>query len=516
MLEQHAPHVFTLSTSPHRQRKPPTQQLPRSILKKTSPASCPPSCSTLSSPSSITSPMTSPRSSDFAIPAYHSNQWTVVGIAKAQQRRQSNPVALPILSQNTSLTVTLLYMPTETLYAWPFNLSSPDAKGVCYETYAAGKHDGHTRRPPEGMMSISLRVLADVIRCWMKIRRTRAALAKRGGPESSSISSRLNSSPSSVDDVVDNDEVIDEIVEALDLHPLAPLERSIHLLRQVLPEQPGSPTRSDNEGCLRQRESILTSSGSDSDLDSRHRSEPSVSSRASTVEPSLEDLPSKKTSSPKLPKINTTLPSLSQQNTPSVPQICLVEATPQEAEYEERDRALEKARPISSRNSSFNSRSMDTVHENDSEDDDNNTCDSTLREATPTHDSGEVTFIKIHPCDRRPLEQHSASPKTATPAALNPKEPIAANSERTHSSSPSKVSFPDPFNSLQRSTSKPDIRVETIEYGSPDSLLVSSNKDSVDKSSKTESSRRPSFEGLRAMFGSIRSKSQYSSSLSSY
>ncbi|KAJ1028638.1 hypothetical protein NDA16_001804 [Ustilago loliicola] len=371
-------------------------------------------------------------------------------------------------------------MPTETLYAWPFNLSSPNSKGVCYETYSASKVNGEPRRPPEETTSISLRVLADVIRCWMKIRRERAALAKCRGSDNTSGTSITNSPTSSVDNIVDNDEVIDEIIDALDLHPLAPLERSIHVLRQVLPEQPQSPTLTDNARSPGQRGGIYSSQSSNSDRDSHHRSDSSASSRASTVDPSPEDLPTRKSSSPKLPKIITALPltSASNQSPPPVPQICLVEATPQEAEYEERDRALEKARPTSSRNGSFNGRGMDTVHEDSTED--NDTCDSALNEATPTYDSEEVTFIKIHPCDRQQTEQGPESPKTATPVATKPEEgPTSKKSKRPLSSPPSKISFRDPFRSVERSSSKPDIRVETIEYGSPDSLLASSNKDTA-------------------------------------
>lgn len=505
MLEQHAPHVFALSTSPHRQRPPPAQQPPRSILKKPSSEPSTPSHSTPTSPRRMTSPLTSPRSDTFSVSSYHSQHWTVAGIAKAQQQQLSSPSAS---AHTTSLTVTLLYLPTETLYAWPFNLSSPGTKGVCYETYSASRDNGEPRRPPEGTMSVSLRVLADVIRCWMRIRRDRAALAKRRGSDNGSTFSTNSSPTSSVDDIVDNDEVMDEIIDTLNLHPLAPLERSIHVLRQVLPEHSGYPTQPDDGGSARQRE--LDSSPADSDRDSHHRSDSSASSRASTVEPGVEDAPATQSSSPKLPKINTALPrSSSSQSPPPVPQIRLVEATPQETDYTERDRALEKARPANSRKGSFNSRSMDTVHEDATED--NDTKDSASNEATSTFDSEEVTFIKIHPCDRQQAEQgptSPTSPKTATSVASSPGEASTVKSKRMLSSSPSKVSFRDPFKNVQRSSSKPDIRVETIEYGSPDSLMASSNNGVVDKSSKTRSTRRPSFEGLRAMFGSNRSKSQ--------
>ncbi|SPO23177.1 uncharacterized protein UTRI_01855 [Ustilago trichophora] len=495
MLEQHAPHVFALSSSPHRQRSPPMQpQEPRSILKK--PSSAPLSPAGSRSPSFLSSPVMSPKTDTFALTAYRPQQWTVVGIARAQQRQSSETSPATSAALSTGLTVTLLYTPTETLYAWPFNLSCPDAKGVCYETHSVHQGDGSVPRPPDGTMSTSLRVLADVIRCWMKIRRERSALEKRRGSDGS-IASVLSTPGSSVDEVVDNDEVIDQIVDTLHLHQLTPLDRSVHLLRQKLPlqsplELSWSSALSDDPQRGRATLDSSSSHGSDDDRDSHHRSDSSASSRASTIETSPEEYPqSKKASSPKLPKINTALPSAKSAVQAPVPQIRLLEATPQEAEYEERNRTLEKAiTSASSRNSSFIGRNMDTVHEDDSEDVD--------YEATPTCDSGEVTFIKIHPCDRSEPEIPT-SPKTASPrpSSSSPR-PMASKTKLTSSPSATKVFFRDPFKGTsERISSKPSIRVETIEYGSPESLIVSSNKEA----SKSRSSRKPSFEGLRSMFG---------------
>lgn len=469
MLQQHAPHVFTLSTSPHRHSSTVLQQPPRGILKKPTSNPPAPSCSTPSS--SRSSPAMSPKRDSFAISGYRPLQWSVVGIAKDQQRRSSSTST----SSSTSLTVTLLYIPTQTLYAWPFNLSSPDAKGVCYETLYTDKSDGAVQTPPEGTMSTSLRVLTDVIRCWMKIRRERSALAKRKGSDGSATSA-TSSATSTIDAVVDNDEVIDEIILDLRLHQLTPFERSIHLLRQKLPERTGS----EDQKRFSSSSSSPSSPGPDSDRDSRCRSSSSASSsassRASTVEASPEDaLRTRKASSPKLPKLNTALPT----TPPSpVPQIRLVEATPQEADYEERDRMLGAATsPSISRNGSYAGANMDTVHEDESEE---------IGESS--HDSGEVTFIKVHPCDR--ADSEPTSPKTTTSPVSSP-----SKSSRRAIPSPTKVFFRDPFKTSDRATSKPSIKVEAIEYGSPESLLASTSRN------KAKSIRRPSFEGLRSRLG---------------
>ncbi|SPO21867.1 uncharacterized protein UTRI_01855_B [Ustilago trichophora] len=199
----------------------------------------------------------------------------------------------------------------------------------------------------------------------------------------------------------------------------------------------------------------------------------------------------KKASSPKLPKINTSLPNSKPEVQAAVPQICLLEATPQEAEYEERNRTLERAmNSASSCNSSFTGQNMDTVHKDDSEDVD--------YEATPMCDSGEVTFIKIHPYDQSEPEVPT-SPKMASPMPTSalPKW-TASKTKQASSPSGTKVFFHDPFKgSTERISSKPSICVEAIKYGSPDSLIVSSDREA----SKPKSLRKPSFEGLRSMFG---------------
>lgn len=450
----------------------------------------------------------SPSADTFAASGYPPQQWSVVGITRAQKRRPSSGASSPASTEtaNTSLTVTLLYMPTETLYAWPFNLSSPGAKGVCYETCSQEKDGSAPRIPPEGNMSTSLRVLADVIRCWMRIRRERSALAQH--PSSTGAPTGSPTSPTtSLDRVLDDDEVISDIIDTLRLYPLTPFERSIHLMRQKLPEQsdpeavdqrPQSTIRDKTTSHRGRPQSSSSSSegGSDDDRDSHHRSDSCASSQASTVEASPErSFRAKPAGSPKLPKINTAV-----DTKPAVPQIRLVEATPQDSAYEERDRVLlERAAPSSARSSSFGSRSMDTVHEDASEAVD-------ADENAATIDSGEVKFIDIQACRRADVEE-VPSPKTATPPRSAPtpdttfqQAATAPTSSKTSTrASPNKVTFRDPFKGITRSGSKPEIRVEAIEYGSPESLLTST---------KAKSSKRPSLDGLRSIFGAGKGKSQ--------
>lgn len=356
-------------------------------------------------------------------------------------------------------------------------------------------------------MSTSLRVLAHVIRCWMRIRRERSALAQhRGSPGSPT--SGLSSPTTSLDRVLDDDEVISEIIDTLRLYQLTPFERSIYLLRQVLPEQ-SSPEPADQSQQSNihdkptssrgrpQPSSSYSEGGSDDDRDSHHRSDSCASSQASTVEASPEPtFHAKLAASPKLPKINTAVASGgSNDMKTAVPQIRLVEATPQDSAYEERDRVLEKAMPTTARNSSFGSRSMDIVHEDASE-------AVEADEGTITMDIGEVRFIDIQACNRAEAEE-VPSPKTATPLSPSATDDTrsrqaASSSTKTARSSPTKVSFRDPFKGIQRSSSKPEIRVEAIEYGSPESLM---------SSVKVKSSKRPSLDGLRSIFGG-KTKSQ--------
>ncbi|CBQ71892.1 conserved hypothetical protein [Sporisorium reilianum SRZ2] len=503
MIQQHAPHVFTLSGSPHRVATRPPQQPPRSILKKSTSVPTSPSYTTPSSPLA-SPPLMSSASDPFAVSGYRPQQWSVIGIARAQKRRPST--AAKAETYNTSLTVTLLYMPTETLYAWPFSLSSPDAKGVCYETCSREQEGGAARVPPEGTMSTSLRVLADVIRCWMRIRRERSALAQHRGSTGSPTSGLGSPTTTSLDQVLDNDEVISDVIDTLRLYQLTPFERSIYLLRQNLPEQstpePADPSQQSEATSPRGRPQSSSSSsegGSDDDRDSHHRSDSCASSQASTVEASPErPFHPKLAASPKLPKINTAVASRASadDDKTAVPQIRLVEATPQDSTYEERDRVLERATPSTARSSSFGSRSMDTVLEDASE-----ALDAD--DGPATTDSGEVKFINIEACNRAEAEEVS-SRKTATlpgsPAntETTSQPPASSSSNKTWRPSPTKVSFRDPFKGIQRSSSKPEIRVEAIEYGSPESLLTST---------KIKSSKRPSLDGLRSIFGG-RAKSQ--------
>lgn len=391
-----------------------------------------------------------------------------------------------------SLTVTLLYVPTETLYAWPFNLASPGSKGVCYETHFHDKEAGTTRVPPEGTMSTSLRVLADVIRSWMRIRRERSAIAKRKGSDGS-----RSPGTSSLDDIVDNDEVLDDIVDHLGLHPLTPLERSIHLLRQKVPE----PTDQGPESL--ERPQLEASSSQESETDRESSSQRSISpssSRASTADTSLEDVhQARKAPSPKLPQLQTALAkdrtsTDSDEETP-VPKIHLTEATPQESSYAERDQVLQNATAIPGRHGRVSPRAMETVEEDASEDSDN---------LGSTNDSGEVNFVKIEPCDRS-QDEDQVSPKSESHVQLLPRKADSKAGTRSAGTSPKKVVFRDPFEGAvhQESThSKPSLQVDTIEKDSPESLFASTRK-----TSRMKFAKRGSFDGLRAVFRS-RAKSQ--------
>lgn len=497
MLEQHAPHVFALSTSPHKGRPRPA---PRSILKKSSSEPTSPCSSICSWP--LATPPTMPFQSESSVAStYQPSQWSVLSITKAKQRRSSsNGISSDAQTTNTSLTVTLIYTPTETLYAWPFNLSSPDAKGVCYETYSRDQHGGAPRLPPHGTMSTSLRVLAAVIRAWMAIRRERSLLAQHRGSTSDGLCSPTTSS---IDRIVDDDEVVDEIIDALRLHQLTPFERSIYLLRQALPEQPTEKAQqpSHQTSALQSgRPQSCSSSfngGSDDDQDWRHRSDSLASSRASTVETIPDDSPRlKQASSPKLSKINTAItPQAPEDPRTAVPQIRLVEATPQDSRYEERDRVLERAVASTSRNNSVGGRSMDTVLEDASE-------DAETDEATTSSGRKTINLIQIHSCERSETEEQAvgvtatafSSPVTPSPYANK----FNFEGSRFTPCSSSRILFRDPFKADKQFNSKPHIQVEAIEHGSPDSLLGSS---------KIKVSKRRSLDGLRSLFSS-RSKSQ--------
>ena len=415
----------------------------------------------------------------FATSGYRAIQWSVVGIARTQQRRSSSgSLSKNAATANTSLTVTLLYMPTETLYAWPFNLSSPDAKGVCYETCCPGEN-GATQTPPEGTMSTSLRVLADVIRYWMSIRRERSALTQHRG-STGSLSNGPDSPGTQLDKVLDDDEVINEIIDALRLYQLTPFERSIYLMRQKLPEpssqdstaldqQACASVSSSHRGRQQSNSSVCsTESGCDSDRDSRYRSDSSASSQASNIDWSPDrSLKAKPAASPKLPKINTAVgPAELKDTKTAVPQIRLLEATPQDWCYEERDHVLEKSLASVPRNCSFGGRSMDTVQEDVSED-----VEADGGGAAWSGD-GEIRLIKIQASHRSKEDDGAASPKTAPLpdsffGAPQRTKSVRFNDAQPSSSSPTGVVFLDPFKGVACSSSMPEIRVETIEYGRP-------------------------------------------------
>lgn len=379
-------------------------------------------------------------------------------------------------------------MPTETLYAWPFNLSSPDAKGVCYETHSAEEEGEPARIPPEGTMSISLRVLADVIRKWMTIRGERSALSRRRG--SSASLSRLPGSPgSSFDDVVDNDEVVDEIIEDLRLYPLTPFERSVYLLRQKLPhesiEEPSPAEQRSRRDSVpspgAQSDSSWSSSdaGSEDESRSRNHSTSSISSRGSMADASPSHSP-KDTSPPELPKLDTTLSSKKEEE---IPQSRSNEATPRAEAYEDRNMALEKAAHSRIRDSRYGGRSMNTVHEDACESDDADV-------STPTHYSAQ-----------RAQAAESLSPRTVVAAISDAIE--AASSSSSTTPSPSKVIFRDPFQGAKNPPSKPAIQAEVIDEDSPETQVAFSTRG---KPKLKTSSKRSSLSGFRSIFGG-RSKS---------
>ncbi|GAC96291.1 hypothetical protein PHSY_003871 [Pseudozyma hubeiensis SY62] len=494
MLEKQATHVSTLPSSPHKER---TQQPPRSILKKPSLEPTSPSSPTFSWPLA-TPPIMSAPTDPFAVSGYRPSQWSVLSITKTHQQT-SFPSSSPTNTETSlsSITVTLLYMPTETLYAWPFNLSSPSAKGVCYETHSREQDGEVSRMPPDGTMSTSLRVLADVIRSWMKIRRERSTLAQHRSSFSSSADGPSSPTTSSIDRVVDDDEVIDEIIDTLRLHQLTPFERCIYLLRQALPEPPLVESRHAAQMAAqssrgRSHSKSSSSSGeSDDDQDWRQRSDSSASSRASTVEASPDHSPQpKQRCSAQLSKIDTSVAIRTPHSPESdVPQIRLVEATPQDSAYEERDRVLEKATTLASRSRSSVGRSMDTVHEDDSED---------IDAEVGTCDGEEVNLVKMLPCDRGVVAEDQICPKTLVPSVASTNA-INFKPSKTSPSSPTKVRFRDPFKDVPHANSQIEIRVGATEHSSSDSIQPDPAKSKIPK--------RPSLDGLRSIFGSRR-KSQ--------
>ncbi|KAJ9478235.1 hypothetical protein PHBOTO_001814 [Pseudozyma hubeiensis] len=346
-------------------------------------------------------------------------------------------------------------------------------------------------------MSTSLRVLADVIRSWMKIRRERSTVAQHCSSVSSPADGPSSPTTSSIDRVVDDDEVIDELIDTLRLHQLTPFERCIYLSRQALPEPTLTETCHATQMAAQssrgrsQSKSSSSNGESDDDQDWRQRSDSSASSRASTVEASPDHSPRpKQRCSAQLSKIDTSIVICSPHSPEGdVPQIRLVEATPQDSAYEERDRALERATTLANRSIGSMGRSMDTVHEDASEDMDakEDSCD---RE--------EVTFVKIHPCDRGAVAEDQISPKKVVSSVASTD---AVNSEhsKTSPSSPTKVRFRDPFKAIPHGNSKTENQVGATEHDSSNSIKPVPVKSKV--------SKRPSLDGLRSLFGSQR-KSQ--------
>lgn len=434
----------------------------------------------------------------FAVSGYRPSQWSVLSITKTQQHT-SSPSNSPTTTETalTSITVTLIFLPTETLYAWPFNLASPSAKGVCYETHSREEEGGNARLAPDGTMSTSLRVLADVIRSWMKIRRERSTLAQHRSSVSSSADGSSSPTTSSIDQVVDDDEVIDELIDTLRLHRLTPFERCIYLSRQALPEPTLTETCHATQMAAQssrgrsQSKSSSSNGESDDDQDWPQRSDSSASSRASTFEASPDHSPQpKQRCSAQLSKIDTSTVICSPHSPEGdVPQIRLVEATPQDSAYEERDRALERAHTLANRSRGSVGRSMDTVHEDASEDMDAKE-DSCNRE--------EVPFVKIHPCDRGVVTEDQNSPKKLGSSVAST-DAINSEVSKTSPSSPTKVRFRDPFKTIPHGNSKTENQVGATEHDSSSSIKPVPVKSKV--------SKRPSLDGLRSLFGSQR-KSQ--------
>ncbi|WFD30114.1 hypothetical protein MSPP1_001131 [Malassezia sp. CBS 17886] len=115
--------------------------------------------------------------------------------------------------------VTLLYWPTMTLYAWPFDPRRPPSQGTCYITATASEN--REANSPVTLRS-SLRVLEDTVRTWIRLSRAHT----RSGQSSPRTEPRLMVPKAD----------IDTICAALHLSSTTSDQRSDWLKRQKLPE----------------------------------------------------------------------------------------------------------------------------------------------------------------------------------------------------------------------------------------------------------------------------------------
>ncbi|PWN49055.1 hypothetical protein IE53DRAFT_411895 [Violaceomyces palustris] len=133
MLEQHASHVYSLSTSPHRtlssQSLDPLNKTPRT-------------------PTFSDIPPEQPK-------PYRPSEWSLISISRPS-------------TTSARLIVTLEHLKTKALFAWPMNLATPE-KGTCYVTPLSPEQED---QPPDELLSISLKVLTDVIRSWMVLQKS--------------------------------------------------------------------------------------------------------------------------------------------------------------------------------------------------------------------------------------------------------------------------------------------------------------------------------------------------------
>ena len=102
------------------------------------------------SPSRNSNTLPSPRSD-----GYDPSEWTFLGLER--------PVA------RSKYIVSLLYRPLMIIYAWPVDPQNPKSRGKCFVTPLEAREIHAT----QAVLKASLRVLYDVMRCWMNIIRSK-------------------------------------------------------------------------------------------------------------------------------------------------------------------------------------------------------------------------------------------------------------------------------------------------------------------------------------------------------
>ncbi|KAN0063159.1 hypothetical protein ACQY0O_004323 [Thecaphora frezii] len=352
MLRQHAAHVYSLSDSPHRSLAiSPHRRLSHSIHSATKQAFHNMPSSAPVYPNTTATTAVSPSSS------YNQQDWSLLCISRPL-------INTPTGTSRSTLTVTLLYHPAQTLYAWPFDLSGSDSKGTCYVTPFVSHPGADPVQPPPEALSVSLRVLADVVRTWIGQGHAKSASFRRNSNDTyKGPASPLHQIPGSVSPTLSQAEsdfgIVESINTALGLATVDNAARSVHLARQRLPysnpnvrfqwhqrsnsldsgaDLLGARVRTTSAGDRRHRSndseaSIATSDSICSVQDSPPSSE--ASTPRSVVEPPLdpldkaEDLPlipsPEAKSTPKtarLPKIDTRIAALSVQFQAVQPQLC--------------------------------------------------------------------------------------------------------------------------------------------------------------------------------------------------